>query len=394
MTEKLYYKDKSIIVFSAEILDLQFSDDFILIELNRTAFFPEGGGQPADKGFINSFEVIEVCEKDGIIIHKIKNQSNALKVGQTVEGKIDSHFRFVMMQSHSGEHLVSGVAHNLYGVDNVGFHIDENYIMTVDFNKKLSNEDISEIERQANRFIYENIPINCYDVSCIDAEKLDYRSKLEFEDQLRIVEIEDIDLCACCALHVDFTGEIGLIKILSCISHRGGVRITVICGETALNDYFMKHYHLLKISAALCSKCEETFQAVERLKLLNYNLSNEIKQLKSKHLKYIADSFSIDEKVIFLDNEMPMDELRELVNLLGKKAEKIAFAFSGSDSSVYSYCIFSEKLDLLKFSGDFNSRFNGKGGGKGNIIQGKVEAEFKKIETFIKEFAVTDYENA
>ena len=329
MTEKIYYDDSSLSEFYATVLGVENTDNnTAAIILNATAFFPEGGGQSADTGYIGNAFVFDVAEKDGIIYHFTKDK-DLPEVGAIIPCRIDAGKRFSRMQAHSGEHIVSGIAHSMYGAENVGFHMDDT-VMTVDFNIPLSDEQLRVIEMKANDCIYQNVNINTFILSAEKAAEYAYRSKLEFTGDVRLVEIENTDLCACCAPHVMTTGEIGIIKILSAVSHRGGVRITLLAGKTAFEDYIKKHNATMSISSLLCSKHHETAQAVERLVETNSSI------------KY---DFSVRQK-----------------NLL----EIIA-------------------ADIVKL---FNGACQGSGGGRGNMIQGKVKAGKEQILNFFTELKV------
>lgn len=392
MTEKLYYKNSHLYEFNAVVTDIVAEKDNSLIVLDKTAFFPEGGGQPCDVGTINGTDVLYVYEKDDCIFHQIKGKAD-FNVGDSVNCKLNKELRFARMQAHSGEHIVSGIAHSLFGVDNVGFHMDD-LIMSVDFNKPLSKEDIELIENEANNCVYRNLKVNARIYEKNELDNLSFRSKLDFPGPARIVEIVGVDMCACCAPHVDLTGEIGIIKILGSVSHRGGVRITMICGIAALKDYQSKHKQTLNIAAALCAKHNETDIAVDRIIDNNRELKYKINNEKMRYLKYIAAGISSKPVICELFDDLSMDELRELANLLKESSDYAVILLSGSDDIGYSYCILSEKLDLTSFVKDFNKSLNGTGGGKGSIVQGKVKTDKYSVKKYIDELKVKAYANA
>lgn len=271
MTEKLYDSDSYLKEFTATVLDSYPSQEGYITVLDKTAFFPEGGGQPSDTGNLDGVKVYDVRINDGIIYHYTTEQ---LTKGQVVKGEINFERRFDFMQQHSAEHIVSGVAHKLYGCENVGFHLSED-IVTLDFDKPLKNDDIRKIELLANEAVYKNAQIKCYYPSSEELKQIDYRSKKEIEDDIRIVEIEGLDFCACCAPHVKFTGEIGLIKLLGVEKLRGGVRLEMKAGRRALLDYCRKQAEISKVSSELCVKQLEISEGVLRLK-------NELSELKFK----------------------------------------------------------------------------------------------------------------
>ncbi len=386
MTEKLYYSDSYITEFNATIIGIEAVNNKTAIILDKSAFFPEGGGQPADTGYIENIFIYDVIEKDGIIYHFTDN-TDLPSPGAAALCKIDAEKRFMRMQSHSGEHIVSGIAHSLFGADNIGFHMDDT-LMTVDFNIPFTKEQLCVIEEKANECIYKNKKINTFIVTAEQAQKYEYRSKLELTDDIRLVEIENTDLCACCAPHVKYTGEIGIIKILSAVSHRGGIRITLICGKTAMKDYINKHNATMSISSQLCAKHDETAEAVAKIisanSVIKYDFS-----LKQKNLLEIIASDILPGDVIYrFYDKLSMEEIREICNFSKDKCKKLCIILSGNDESGYAYCIFSDLSELPAIVKQFNGICNGSGGGRGCMLQGKVKADKEIIIKFFKELKV------
>jgi alanyl-tRNA synthetase len=199
--------------------------------LDRTAFFPEEGGQSADTGKIGDAQVLYVYERDNIV-HHITDKSPLLGNNKCC---LDFQDRYEKMQLHTAEHILCGILHKKYGYDNVGFHIGDD-VVTFDINVVLSREILDEVEDEANAVVYSNIKVDTFFPKADELEKLNYRSKLDITDNVRIVQIGDVDACACCAPHVSATGEIGLIKMLHFEKHRGGTRIWMSAGYRALAD--------------------------------------------------------------------------------------------------------------------------------------------------------------
>lgn len=393
MTEKLYLKDSYQLSCDSEILDIIIDNNECYLIFDKTPFFPGGGGQLSDKGSVNEYIIAEAFEKNGIVYHRLSNNTCALSIGDIVNVSVDKELRFERMRAHTGEHIVSGIAHKLFDVDNVGFHMDENALMTVDFNRYLDKSQLTELEFKANRCVMQDLSIISEIYSVAEAENLDYRSKLEFETDVRIVEIEDTDKCACCAPHLNSTGQVGSIKILSSASHRGGVRITLICGETAFLEFEKRYNQVLKISSLLCSEYDKADTAVDELIEANKRIKYEKDLQNNRFLEYVSKK--IDSKDIiteFFDN-FSLDELRIINNNLNSKC-RISFLFSGNDSSGYNYSIMSENLQLLVLVKDLNFSLNGRGGGRGSLVQGKISADADKIIEFINEMKVEKYENA
>lgn len=386
MTEKLYYKDAYISEFTAEILEIATVDNRKAIVLDKTAFFPEGGGQPSDEGFIENTFISDVLEIDGTVYHFGDVQDR--QVGETVNCRIDFNLRFRRMQSHSGEHIVSGLVFSEYAFDNVGFHMD-NCLMTVDFSGVLTKEMLKAVEEKANECVYKDVKISDEIVSGDKLKDLQYRSKLELTENVRIVTIEGYDKCACCAPHVKSSGEIGIVKILSAISHRGGTRITMICGKTAYEDYIQKFTQVLSVSNLLAAKQNEVSDAVNALALQNKELKNEIAALKTKYNKFIIESTPETQgNAIVFCEELDMDSLREIAIGCSEKCKGVSLALSGSDDKGYSYALISNKKDVALFSKEINSALSGRGGGRGNILQGRLSADRVTIEKFFENFSV------
>ena len=277
-TRKLYYEDVYTKEFTANVLECREGKKGYEIILDQTAFYPEGGGQPSDTGALNGVKVLHVSEKGEEIIHELEAP---LEEGVLAEGVIDWKKRYDNMQQHTGEHIFSGLVHKHFGYDNVGFHMGTDEV-TVDFNGVLTQEQLDELEDEANQLIYDNVPVKVFYPSKEELEELDYRSKKEIEGQVRIVTIEGCDSCACCGTHVAKTGEIRLIKILSAQKYKGGVRVTMLSGEKAYADYCLKHINTLGIARLLSVKPEEAGDAVVRLKQKNIEMKKEIKQLKKE----------------------------------------------------------------------------------------------------------------
>ena len=375
-TEKLYYKDSHCFEFTALVLDCRETARGPALILDRTAFFPEGGGQLADTGSLGAVKVLDVHEKEGEILHYC---DGPLMPGERVEGRLDAEQRLVRMQNHSGEHVVSGLAHKLFGCENVGFHMGEDFV-TIDFDRELSREQLMEIETLANRAVREDLPVSCTFPEPEALKSLEYRSKLELTENVRIVEIPGVDRCACCAPHVERTGEIGLIKVLDWERHRGGLRLSLACGMLALRDYRVKQENISAISQALSSKRHETAAAVERLLQEQQKSKERIAALSLELARYMAeDREETEGNICVFDSVLDEVALRELVNLLMEKCRGIAAAFSGDDRRGYRYIMGSLELDMRSLAKELNSLIEGRGGGKARMIQGSASASAAAI---------------
>lgn len=375
-TEKLYYIDSHLFDFEATVLDCRETETGWAVLLDKTAFFPEGGGQPSDTGFIDSIPVTDVQEQGGEILHFC---GQALPVGDHLPCRVEREQRLVRMQNHSGEHIVSGLAHRLYGCENVGFHMGED-CMTIDFDRELSWQQLMEVETLANRAVRDNLPVLCSFPEGEALKHLEYRSKLDLTENVRIVEIPGIDRCACCAPHVARTGEIGLIKILDAERHRGGVRLSLCCGMLALQDYRIKQDNITAVSQALSAKRHETAGAVARLLAEQQKAKERIAALSMALARLKAESCpATGGNLCVFDNVLDEVALRELVNLLMEKCGGIAAAFSGSNETGYRYIMGSRRVDLRRCAKEINRLIDGRGGGKPQMIQGSAAADAGRI---------------
>ncbi|MEO2262664.1 alanine--tRNA ligase-related protein [Dorea sp. YH-dor228] len=369
MTEKLFYQDSHRKEFQAKVLACENNGEQYRVALDQTAFFPEGGGQYADTGYLEDVEVTDVHEKEGIIFHTVKAP---LEVGKMITGRLNWEERFEKMQQHTGEHIVSGLVHQRFGYENVGFHLGSDYC-TMDFNGPISRTELKEIEQEANRAVFQNLDIQVTYPSKEELKNLEYRSKIEIEGQVRIVTVPGYDVCACCAPHVDKTGEIGIIKLVNMANYKGGERITMLCGSRALRDYEIKDENTKAISALLCAKEYEVADVVSHLKEEQASLKGRVASLQQKLLTYQAQKIPVDsELVMVFDSELSGNAPRELMNLLLDRSAKICAVFAGTDSDGYRYVIGSRSEDVRPISKRLNCAFGGRGGGKPEMVQGSL----------------------
>ena len=367
MTEKLFYTDSHLQEFTAEVVSCRPCDNGYEAVLSRTAFFPEGGGQAADTGVIDGIRVYDVQEKGEQIFHYLEGE---LEEGKTVTGQIDWDKRFSRMQQHSGEHIVSGIVHARFGYDNVGFHLNDE-LCTLDLSGPLTKEELREVA---------NVPVQISYPSKEKLKTLDYRSKIEIDGQVRIVTIPGYDVCACCAPHVYFTGEIGLIKLVQSQNYKGGIRITMLCGRRALKDYQQKEESVKAIMGSLSAKEELIAEAVERVKEECTQLKSELAETRYQILEAQAEKIPEGQKkVCIFDSKLSGNEPRELMNLVLKKGTEVCAVFAGNEESGYRYVIGSETEDVRPYSKILKEQFDGRGGGKPVMVQGSVNGSEEVI---------------
>lgn len=383
-TRKLYYEDSYLKTFSATVLDCTsvtgHDGTIYQIILDQTAFYPEGGGQPADRGEISNVIISDVQEnEDGNIVH---TGDRPLEKGTKVTGIIDWQYRFSLMQHHSGEHIISGLVHKKFGYDNVGFHMGKDAV-TIDFNGELLQKDLLEIEKEANSAVYKNISIQVSYPVKKELEQIPYRSKKEITGQIRIVTIQGYDICACCAVHLHTTGSIGTIKITSSQKYKGGTRITLLCGEKALEDYENKSRNIEKISVLLSAKQEDTAEIVEKLKEENNLKKALIAKLQKEILEYKAADALKDHagNILIFEEDLSMNQLRYYCNLLISRTDKTCILLSGSDSTGYSYIIGSRSEDVLQLNTYLKEHLGAKGGGSAKMVQGSLAVPKDQIKT-------------
>ncbi len=380
MTDKLYYKDSYIKDFVATVISCApDGDGKYRIILDKTGFFPCEGGQNADKGTIGHANVIDVADGDDVI----HITDAPLAVGEEYFCKLDWDNKLRNLQNHSGEHIVSGLICSKYGYDNVGFHLGNE--ITVDFSGYVDEEGLREIERLANEAIIKNIKIKVEVVNEEKARKLKYRSKKEIKDNIRIVTIKGYDKCACCAPHVNYTGEIGQIKILDFIHYKGGVRIWLACGFEALDDYIQKHNSVKAISNLLSANQAEVVSAVNRLldtisekNMIISSLKDELLEIKLGSLDFCEGNRAV------FESDGDMNLMRKYANAAVKLTGGAFGVFGGNDDIGYKYIIASTSIDLKAKSKEINVALNGSGGGSPTMIQGSANTTRSKIEEYFK----------
>lgn len=380
-TEKLYYADPFLKEFTATVLDCQAGKNGYTVTLDRTAFYPEGGGQPADHGTLDGAAVTDVHEKNGVIFH---NVDRAVEIGKTVSGFIDWARRFDHMQQHSGEHICSGLICSRYGCDNVGFHMGTD-IVTIDFNADIPWEELLEIEGQANRYIQEDHPIDIQFHRGAELDAIDYRSKKPLEGDVRIVAFPGADCCACCGTHVLRSGQVGLVKFLSVQKFREGVRIELLCGQRAL-DYLSRTWEQAKtIGQHLSVKPVDAASAVERLEGELSALKMRCAGLEEAVFAGIAAEQAGKGNVLLFQPSMKPDSIRKLADAVSKTCGGLAAVFAG-EGSHYAYALGrADGQDISAAVKALNGALHGRGGGRNGFAQGSVEAAQSAIEAFFKE---------
>ena len=380
--EKLYYADSHIRNFTARVTGCEQTEKGYLITLDATAFYPEGGGQACDIGTLGSVRVLDVREKNEEVYHLC---DGPLTVGETVEGNLDWERRFDLMQQHTGEHILTGIIYKRYGHGNCGFHIGAD-VLTVDFDGPIPAEDLPSLEWAVNRAIWENVPVSCYIPSPEELPSVPYRAKKALPWPVRIVEIRNYDICACCGVHTKFSGEVGLVKLLSCVKFHQGVRIEMVCGGRALRLMDAIYNQNKQVSAAFSAKILETGEAARHM---NDTLEQERYRALYAQRKYfalLAETYRDTDFALCFEEDLTSAAVRELASAISQVCGGVAAVFSGRDGAGYSLCLAGDAARVKTLGAALSSALGARGGGKPGFYQGSVPANRVEITAFCKDY--------
>ncbi len=377
-TRKLYYEDCHLSQFTATVLSCEKAEKGYEITLDATAFYPEGGGQAADTGFLNGVRVLHTKETGETVVHLCEGP---LEVDAQVEGRIDYEARFDRMQQHTGEHIVSGIINRCYGYHNTGFHMST-VVITIDFDGVIPSSDLPEIEMEANRAVWSNTPVRCWIPSPEELPGVFYRTKKELPWPVRIVQVPGFDSCACCGVHVASTGEIGIIKLISTVGFRGGTRMEIACGRQAyrlMNTVFDQNR---LVSQAFSAHITQTGEAAQRMNEILAQQKFRIAGLEKRIFGSIANSYASCGDVLHFEDGLDSTAVRELADAIAENCGGTAAVFSGDDDAGYAFCLVTRNGDLRQLCKDMNAALHGRGGGKPNFQQGRVQASKPEIVAF------------
>ena len=374
-TRKLYYEDSHLASFRGTVLSCAETKAGWEILLDATAFYPEGGGQAADTGTLGHVKVLDTRERGETVVHIC---DGPLDVGMEVEGNIDYPARFLRMQQHTGEHIVSGLLFQRYGCHNVGFHMGSD-IITIDFDVVIPAEALPEIEQKANQAVWANLPVKTWYPSETELPTVSYRSKKELPWPVRIVRIPGFDTCACCGTHVQATGEIGIIKLFSAVNFRGGTRMEMACGSAALSILNTAYTQNRQVGAAFSAQAQETGAAARRMNELVAAQKYRITGLERRIFDTIAQSYAGEQQVLHFEEDLDGDGLRTLTDKLLCAGVGTAAVFTGTDTEGYAFCLASREADLRPACKEMTIALHGRGGGKPGFQQGRVMAAREEI---------------
>lgn len=370
MTRLLYQQESYLMQFTAKVTCCKMSEKNgrWLVALDSTAFYPEGGGQPADTGTLAQARVLDTQLQDGEVWHLT---DQPLQVGTVVQGMVDAERRFDHMQQHSGEHIVSGLLHQLFGLNNVGFHLGADQV-TIDLDGPLTADQLEEVERKANQVVFQNLPVRAFWPSSEQYGQLEYRSKKQIDEGLRLVEIPGVDCCACCGVHVVHTGEVGFIKICSAQSYKGGMRLGLVCGGRAVALAMQEHRQVAAISAQLSVKQPQVAQAVCQLAQRENAERERANRMQSLYLRQKAQQYAQKPFVFCTQEGMPGDTVREYVLALREAGCELAVVLGGTrQAPVYALCGEEEKAAATH--DEMKRTLGCRGGGRQGLYQGKLQ---------------------
>ena len=377
-TNKLFYVNPHVSQFSARVLSCTPDDKGFAVILDQTAFYPEGGGQAADTGTLGTARVLDVRERDDVIVHIC---DSALPENTVVEGLIDYDLRFDRMQQHTGEHIVSGLINARYGWHNTGFHMGTEST-TIDFDGVIPPEDLPLLEAKANEAVWQNLAVNCWIPSPEELPGVTYRTKRALPWPVRIVQVPGFDSCACCGTHVTHTGEIGLIKLLSAMPFRGGTRMEMACGKRALAILNNAYDQNRQVSQAFSAKLQETGEAARKMNDLLAAQKYRIAGLEKQIFAGIAAVYAAKGDILHFEEGLDSTGIRELADAIAETCGGTAAVFSGNEDGGYAFCLIARQGDLRQLGKDMTKSLSGRGGGKPNCQQGRVQATRTAIEAF------------
>ena len=376
-TRKLYYEDCHLRRFTAQVMGCEKTGRGYEILLDATAFYPEGGGQACDLGTLGNVAVLDVRERGEQVVHLC---DGPLPVGSTQEGIIDWERRFDQMQQHTGEHIISGIVHRRFGFDNVGFHVGAE-LLEVDFDGIIPQEALAEIEAEANRVIWQNLQLRCWYPSEEELPRVGYRTKRALPWPVRIVEIPGVDKCACCGVQVAMTGEVGLVKLLSCVKFHQGVRIQMVSGGRAMALLNKIYDQNRQVSQTFSAKPMETGEAAkafsQRLAEAEYRASSLQKQI----FDTLAAGYQNRGNVLHEQPGATPGELRELADRIAEHCGGTAFVYSSTGDRL-NVCLISKTDDLRAVGKALKECFSARGGGKPGTFQGTIQADKAALEEF------------
>lgn len=382
MTKRIYWENPYLYEMDAIIQEKKIKDNKCYVKLDKTIFYPNmSGGQPGDRGTIDGINVFDTYEENNEIIHVLERNISQLKV----KLRIDPSTRFDLMQQHTGQHLLSGVFYNLFNAETIGFHLGEEYA-TIDITlDEISKDEVDNVEKMCNKIIQSNFKVKSYFVSKELIQSLPVRKPPTVDEDIRIVEIESFDFSPCGGTHVNYTGEIGLIKIKRWEKYKGNIRIEFICGNRALADYSWKSDHLKNMALMLSSKDRDVQSKFEKIYGDKISLEKEVLSLKNelislKSIQLLADSKRIKDFNV-IDKSFVNETFKDITNLnsfICNNNNNVVNVFTLTSENGSQFIVSKSKdleINLSQLYKDLSSQITIKGGGNNNTIQGNVSSD-------------------
>ncbi|MNS22320.1 Alanine--tRNA ligase [compost metagenome] len=368
MTKKLYYDSAYTTKWETGISQVLEREDGLYITLEETAYYPHGGGQPCDLGWINEIPVLDVILEGNAVLHKLERRPE----GNRVSCRVDWNRRFDHMQHHSGQHLLSAVCLNLLGALTVSFHLGNDYA-TIDVDKlELSNEQLASIQHEANRLIYLNRSISSYFVTEEEAAKLPLVKQSKVTENIRIVEIAGVEYNACGGTHVTSTGEIGIIKLMKSEKQKGNTRIYFKCGYRALEEFNTSMQILASLSSKFNTGKDEILDRVEKWELEQKQLQAELAAVKAENDNYLVQELLARAEgnlIMHVFENKSMKDMQNLAVKLSEGSELYVLLAAEQDHKVIFAQGGNQELSCGAFYKENLGAFHGKGGGSDKMAQ-------------------------
>lgn len=384
---KLYEKQSYLKENRTVVLQCFRDKNDIFVALKESIFFPEEGGQYADKGWIsygeNKVRLLDGQIKNGEIFYLVEEE---IPEGTEVFCELDWEMRYMRMQQHTGEHILTGTIHRYFGFNNVGFHLSDDAPVTLDLDGVLTVEQAMEMETLANLVIYQNLPVEDSYPSKEALASITYRSKIEIEGQVRLITIPGVDICACCAPHTARTGEVGLIKIVSMQNYKGGTRLNILCGMRALVHYREQLALMSSLANSLSTRPEQVAAIVNSQKEEILMLRHQVSQMAERALLGDIDRLpDCANACVFTSKDTSAVAIKNAFNAMAKRFGGYVGVFAGDDENGYRYNAGSGILDSRVLAGFMREKLAAKGGGSREMIQGKTLAKRAEIEAFFEQ---------
>lgn len=391
--DELYYREPYLREFEAQVTSCAVAEGGFEVILSQTAFYPLGGGQPGDRGTLTLGEGDETVVAHVLDTRRVNDEvihltDAPLPVGADVTGTLEWTWRLDNMEAHTGEHIVSGIVHALFGYENVGFHMGSKFV-EIDFDGLLDDEQVADVERRANAVVRTDLAVSELIPAHDELASLDYRSKKELEGLVRLVSIPGVDLCACCGVHVATTGQVGLIKVMQATTKKKRTRLELLCGRRAFEACRDGMARLRDMSNFLSTSDDDAPQAVRRLSAEKDRLKHELRQARRRLIDASLDKEPASQRLMVRrEDGLDVDELRYLCEqALERCLAEVVAALSptADDPARLAYVIASGNVDLRPVCRQLNARLGGRGGGKPGMVQGSFVATPGSAEAALRE---------